>query len=665
MGLGPFLQEHGHPFVGVRFYAHEGAVLLSDVRFTGQRAAYAGCVVPRLELDNVLLQHAVAAGARFFPAVREVTKSPDSQGGVMLAANQHGHAFTIRAELILIATGANRALLAAWGLIAGSAPSGLARRLYLEGVPDLVDMLEIHIDQDVFPGYAWLFPTGAATANLGAGIELDGRPTAEAGRLLRRAMQRMLQSPRLAGARIIEEVQGYPLYTDFPNSVLSGPRLLVTGEAAGLVDPITGEGIALALESGRMAAQVAHAALEAGDCSGAFLRQYDEQLVAHFGRYFTDARELVLRVSDSRVRDTLIARADHDVRVHDALAAAVLDAQPQRAIAILQAVTEDSEQTDPLVGPNYMLATYRPLLDQCRECMLAEVAKDTPSPLLLELLRRGKMLRALLVMLGCQAAGGEPQQVLMAAAGIELVHAASLIHDDLMDRAAMRRGRPAVHMQLGADRAIVCGDYLIAKSFRLLAASSSTCAPANVVRAFMIGADSGIRTCAGQFHDLQAWTAATLAESTYQQVVIEKTAAAIQGALLAGAALAGADDELLAALAEFGGAIGKAFQIKDDIQDAADLLARKADVDRRVTLPLIYAFWATDEAGKTLLLDFLDNGPLDPADVARLLMQTHAIEKADHLAESIVAQALASAGRFPQQQGIFRAVAKYMVARSS
>jgi len=665
MGLASYLSEQGHPFVGVRFYAHEGALLISEMAFAGEAAAYAGRVAPRLALDHELLRNACAAGARFFPAVTDLARTAGTGGRVLLTGRQEGKEIAFLAQAVVVATGASRTLLEAWGVSAASRPTGLAQRLYLTGVPDLSGMLEIYIDRDVFPGYAWLFPTGPGTANLGAGIELNGQDTAVAGRKLRQAIGRLLQSPRLAGAQIIGKAQGYPLFTDFPNRVLSEARLLVVGEAGGLVDPITGEGIALALESGLLAARVLEAACAAGDFSASFLRQYDEELIAHFGPYFAAARELVLRVSDPLVRDALLERAQSDRRIRDALWAAILDAQPQRAIALLQTVVDDSEQRDPLTGPNYTLAVYRPLLDACRRYMLAEVAKDTPSPVLLDLLRRGKMLRALLVFLGCQAAGGDPQQVMMAAAGIELVHAASLIHDDLMDQAASRRGLPAVHVQLGPDRAITCGDYLIAKSFRLLAESRSTCAPADVVRAFVIGAESGIRTCTGQFYDVQTPTADTLAEPVYQHTVIEKTSAAIGGALLAGAALAGAGDNLLAALGEFGGAIGKAFQIKDDIQDAARLLHSLDGVDRRVTLPLIYAFQAADDAGKTLILDFLANKPLDTGAFAHLLKRTNAIERAEGLAAAFVSQALASAENFPHYSDVFRAIARYMVVRTS
>jgi len=280
-------------------------------------------------------------------------------------------------------------------------------------------------------------------------------------------------------------------------------------------------------------------------------------------------------------------------------------------------------------------------------------------------LRQGKMLRALLVFLGCQAAGGDPQHVMTAAAGIELVHTASLIHDDLMDGAFTRRGIPSVHIQLGTERAIICGDYLIAKSFRLLAESQTMCVPADVVRAFIIGSESGIRTCTGQFHDTQKWTADTLTESVYQRIVIEKTSAVIEGALLAGAALAGARNDLLSLLQRFGAAIGKAFQIKDDIQDAVWLLHDAQGVDRRITLPLIYAFNSASREGKEAILSFLNNEAFDIPQIAGLLQESQAIEQAEGLATSFTDDALSIASDFAEYADIFCAVARYIVLRNN
>jgi hypothetical protein len=272
--------------------------------------------------------------------------------------------------------------------------------------------------------------------------------------------------------------------------------VLVVGEAAGLVNPLTGEGIALALESGELAARVASEALQSGDLSGSRLYQYEDVLREKHAGYFEDARELMVRLAHPEVLEAIIQCSRTDGRVRRALTTAVVDERPRDGIVLLSDVLRSGDGRSP-AGPLFMINTYQPLLDRCRAYMLAQVRLDTPSPSVLKMIGRGKMLRALLVFLGCQAAGGDPMQVLAGAAGIELVHAASLIHDDIMDSADARRGLPALYTMLGTPRAIVCGDYLIAKAFRLLAESRTTSPATRVVEAFIIGAESGIRTCGG------------------------------------------------------------------------------------------------------------------------------------------------------------------------
>jgi geranylgeranyl reductase family protein len=665
MGLAVNTVGQSQPVQGVRIFTDDDHSFVFDFR-PGASFSREGLVIPRFDLDDALRRNAMQAGAHFISGVGDLSPSIPVEQQVELQGWRNGQRLAIQAQLLILATGANRTLIQKLMLASAERdaerPGGLALRVYMAGVTPLDGRLEVYLDQTVLPGYAWVFPTSSGLVNIGVGMSLDGLSTAEGGQRLRRAFERLLHRRRLAGGQLLGRPQGYPLRTDFPDALTHGPRFLVVGEAAGLVDPLTGEGIALALESGHLAADVAQTALRSGNFSIEGLRGYGDILCTRHATYFADARDLLARLSHPKVIETVVKVAQRDGRVREAVRIAIVDGHPRDSIALLDRMLHTNEE-DPLAGPLFTLNAYRPLLDRCRTYLLAQVRPDTPSPHILPLLERGKMLRALLVFLGCQAAGGDPESVIAAAAGIELVHAASLIHDDIMDEAATRRGLPALHVTLGIARAIICGDYLIAKSFRLLAESRTTSPAAHVVEAFIIGAESGIRTCAGQFQDVGTLDAQTFNETTYHRHLASKTAAAIAGALSAGAALAGGNRALIDVLARYGDCVGRAFQIKDDLLDLTDLPARLDAIDRRLSLPLIVAFQRSHAAGRQLICSFLAGHPVDATDLVQLLQITNAPAHAETVAIGLVEEAIEQARVIPQVPEVLTAFARYVIIR--
>ena len=662
MGLGDSILKRGWTFAGVRIFAHDRRSSLVNLRAGDDGQPRQGLVIPRRDLDDALRQQAVSAGARFLPGFTAL--APHRRRGRLagLQGRYDKRPLTIEAQLIVVATGANRTLVRALGLSDEDRLRALALRAYVAGLQGLDDYIEIYLDRESLPGYAWVFPTGDGTANVGAGIRLNDVTTADGGRQLRATFDRLLRSSRLAGGQLLGRPQGFPLRTDFPAIPTYASGVLVVGEAAGLVNPLTGEGIALALESGQLAAEVASEALLSGDFSSDRLRRYDDVLRERYAGYFEDARELMARLAHPKVLEAVIQYSRTDGRIREALTTAIVDEQPRDGIVLLGEVLRSNDGHSP-ARSLFIINAYRPLLDRCRAYMLAQVGLDTPSSSVLEMIERGKMLRALLVFLGCQAAGGDPMQVLTGAAGIELVHAASLVHDDIMDSADTRRGLPALYTTLGTPRAIVCGDYLIAKAFRLLAESRTTSPAAQVVEAFVIGAESGVRTCAGQFQDVGSWTDETLDEETYDQLIAGKTAAAIAGALMAGAALTGGDRSLLEALSRYGECVGRAFQIRDDVLDFTNVSVNGCSVDRRLTLPLIYAFQHSDDCGRELIRRFLDGQEVAGSEMAKLLQATGSLAYAEAVAGSLVEEAIQLARAVPQIHEVLEAFARYVVLR--
>jgi len=207
-------------------------------------------ILPRIRLDDILRQHAIEAGAQFSPHVKvETITQENSRVHLWLEGGQ-----SLDCALAVIATGANTGLLRKTGLLKHTPPSNLAARAYFENVEGLDDTIVLFFDGVEHPGYGWVFPTAPGAAYIGCGVFFDSRtpqPTH-----LRHLIQNHPHLQRiLKNARQVGPVKGHPLRTDFSRSMSGKDRILVTGEAVGLVNPITGEGIDYALESAQLAAE--------------------------------------------------------------------------------------------------------------------------------------------------------------------------------------------------------------------------------------------------------------------------------------------------------------------------------------------------------------------------------------------------------------------------
>ena len=207
----------------------------------------------------------------------------------------------------------------------------------------------------------------------------------------------------------------------------------------------------------------------------------------------------------------------------------------------------------------------------------------------------GKRIRPMLVLLGCQAAGGDPMHALPAAAAVELMHNFSLIHDDIEDGDELRRGRPTLWKVWGIAQAINSGDAMFAMShLALLRCSLRGVDPVRVVRAMGVFGCTNVHLTAGQHLDIGFETRSDVSGAEYGIMIEGKTAALIRASLEIGAILGGGNDAQIAALGEFGRCLGLSFQLQDDVlgiwgdpqqtgKAGSDLIHRKK------TLPTIFA----------------------------------------------------------------------------
>jgi farnesyl diphosphate synthase len=213
-------------------------------------------------------------------------------------------------------------------------------------------------------------------------------------------------------------------------------------------------------------------------------------------------------------------------------------------------------------------------LDRVERALSDWVVADAPAGLgdamRYAVLDGGKRLRPLLVLAACEAVDGNREAALRAACAVELIHAYSLVHDDMpcMDNDVLRRGKPTVHVKYGQAQALLAGDALQALAFELLAPDGAA-VPAAVQAALcrLLARSAGHAGMAGgQAIDL-ANVGRSLCEAQLREMHVRKTGALLQASVLMGAACGVSNATARSALAAYGEAVGLAFQVVDDILD--------------------------------------------------------------------------------------------------
>jgi geranylgeranyl pyrophosphate synthase len=266
----------------------------------------------------------------------------------------------------------------------------------------------------------------------------------------------------------------------------------------------------------------------------------------------------------------------------------------------------------------------------------------------------GKRLRPLLVLLCAGEEGGE--EAIRAATAIELIHMATLVHDDVLDAAPLRRGKPTVAATSGRERATSTGDLLFSRAFALLAAAGD-------LRSIELLSRASVALARGELAQRHDAYDVSLSEDRYLQRCRLKTAT-----LFESACLLGRDEE---ALGDFGAAIGLAFQLLDDVLDVSGPpertgKARGTDLlDGTVTLPLILAAELEPSIGAA------DLHSLDPAGAVRLcdrIESSGALRQVRSRALEMVAEGkrrLGTAGFDAERRKLFDLVADGVVQRYS
>ena len=311
MGLLEQLSQAGCRINGLEIYAPNGNSISAPIPPGAGRPAYM-LVVPRLTLDNILREHAQAAGVVFQSRVH-VTGVQAHGDGVLVEGEREGSRVCFAGRAAVIATGANPRLLLRMGALPQLPPTMVAARAYYDHLDVMSDRVQLRFDGVPMPGYAWVFPTAPRTANVGAGFYPAGmrRRLPSPQEAMARFVRETHLSQALARAQRISPVKGYPLRVDFTSAPTYSGRALFVGEAAGLVNPLSGEGVDYALESARVAACCLAGMCAADDFSPAQFEAYDRELRRHFQALFNFCARMRDLFFNRPALNLLIALAAH------------------------------------------------------------------------------------------------------------------------------------------------------------------------------------------------------------------------------------------------------------------------------------------------------------------------------------------------------------------
>lgn len=230
----------------------------------------------------------------------------------------------------------------------------------------------------------------------------------------------------------------------------------------------------------------------------------------------------------------------------------------------------------------------------------------------------GKRLRPLLMVLSARICGynGDYDKILSII--FEYLHAATLLHDDLVDEASIRRGKPAAHTIWGNSTAVLVGDFLLARSLSIASGTEN-------IKVIKIIAEITENMSQGEIHQLMRKGSLDLSEEEYMEVIRRKTAVLIQGACTIGAIIADAPLEEERALAEYGLNLGIAFQMVDDLLDYTsdtNVLGKAVGADLRegkLTLPVIYSLKKADPKNRLKMEEIIKNNHFHVDDFETLI----------------------------------------------
>lgn len=283
----------------------------------------------------------------------------------------------------------------------------------------------------------------------------------------------------------------------------------------------------------------------------------------------------------------------------------------------------------------------------------------------------GKRLRPAMVALSARAAAPDTnvneERLATVGAAVEFVHMATLVHDDVVDNTATRRGKPTANAIFGNGVAVLSGDYILARAMRLLAIDGDL----DIIRTV---SEITVEMSEGEVMEISATGKFDLSQEEYLEILRKKTAVFVEGCCRCGAKVANAEPAIEEALADYGCSLGMAFQLADDLLDYTgdpDITGKPRGTDLRdgrATLPFLLALEAANEAEQTDLLRAFGNPSTDDTEVLHccdIMAKYDTFDRTRDAARDHVDRAEAALALLPSStaRDCFLALTDYVVQR--
>jgi octaprenyl-diphosphate synthase len=327
-----------------------------------------------------------------------------------------------------------------------------------------------------------------------------------------------------------------------------------------------------------------------------------------------------------------------------------LTASSSSTASVLSLITEDMVEVDRVIARR--LDSGVPLV--------AEVSRYIISA-------GGKRLRPALLLLVCGALGYQGAQRFNLAAVVEFIHTATLLHDDVVDESTLRRGRATANESFGNPASVLVGDFLYSRAFQMML-------DAGQMRIMEILADATNVIAEGEVLQLMNMHDASLDEAAYLRVIRSKTAKLFEASARLGAVLAGTGPEVEQACADYGQALGTAFQVIDDVLDydgdAGEMGKNLGDDLRegKATLPLIAAMQRGTAQQRDLIRHAIESGGVAELDrIIAIVKETGALEVTRDAAAAEARRAMGAAQQLPENdytKGLLQLAAQLLQRRN-
>jgi len=307
-----------------------------------------------------------------------------------------------------------------------------------------------------------------------------------------------------------------------------------------------------------------------------------------------------------------------------------LPASAHSTATVLELVAPDMGQVDLVIADR--LASGVPLVGEVAQYIISA---------------GGKRLRPVLLLLTCGALGYHAAQRFNLAAVVEFIHTATLLHDDVVDESTLRRGCPTANENFGNPASVLVGDFLYSRAFQMMV-------EANSMRIMQTLADATNVIAEGEVLQLMNMHDASLDEEGYLRVIRSKTAKLFEASARLGAILAGSTEAVEQACAEYGQALGTAFQVIDDVLDYdgnADEMGKNLGDDLRegkATLPLILAMQRGNASQRQTVREAIETGSVERLqEVVAIVRETGALTATRQAAWAEAQRAIDAAALLP------------------